>query len=160
MPLPPPPPPPPPPLSFKTAIPVSTPNPPTIAAKGPPGALLLELNTYNGSPFNDHWAYFVRSSTNPDVGVAIEAIGDVGTGFRLQIERNHDFSLSSNPMTTRIPLQWVDAECVNEQAMLNNGVPITTDVPVCSFEESLHKVKVPEKTLNSIQHNKRVERVY
>ncbi|KAJ4267124.1 hypothetical protein NW762_003222 [Fusarium torreyae] len=146
MPLPPPPPPP----SFLSPAPLSPPKPPIVASKGPPGALLVELNAYNGSPFNDHWSYFVRSSHDPDVGVVIEAVGDVRTGFKLQIERNYNFGLTSNPTATRIPLQWIGAEYVDEKAMLNNEASTAVDDPVCIFEECLLKIEVPKKTLNDI----------
>jgi hypothetical protein len=33
--------------------------------------------------------------------------------------------------------------------MLNNGVYKADNAPVCPFEESVHKVKAPEKSLNA-----------
>ncbi|KAF4969844.1 hypothetical protein FSARC_3002 [Fusarium sarcochroum] len=147
MPVPPRPPPP----SFKSSVPLPRPKPPIVAPNGPPGALLVELNTYSGSPFNDHWAYFVRSSQDLDVGVVFEAVGDVRTGFKLEIERNYSFALASSPIATRVPLQWIDAKYVDEKAMLDNGNSAVVDDPICIFEECLRKVKVPEETLNNIE---------
>ncbi|KAF5617825.1 uncharacterized protein FTJAE_12484 [Fusarium tjaetaba] len=138
-------PPPPPPPSFRSPATdaSSTPQAPVVPESSSAGGLLLELIKHNGAPFNDHWAYFVRSSSSPSVGIVYEATGDVRNGFQRQIRRNHD--LNSDPPSTRIPLQWIDATFVNEELMLHAQEPI----PVCTFEESLYKVKVPEKTLNN-----------
>ncbi|KAF5246166.1 hypothetical protein FANTH_6933 [Fusarium anthophilum] len=136
--------PPPPPPSFRAPATdaSSTPRAPAVPKSGPAGSLLLELIKHNGAPFNDHWAYFVRSSSSPSVGIVYEAIGDVRSGFQRQIRRNHD--LTSDPPSSRIPLQWIDAKFINEELMLHDQGPM----PVCIFEESLCQVKVPEKTLN------------
>ncbi|KAF4344215.1 high affinity methionine permease [Fusarium beomiforme] len=141
MPLPPPPPPP----SFRavTANALAAHPPPPVPEKGPADSLLLELIKHNGAPFNDHWAYFIKSSSNPGVGIVYEAIGDVRNGFQLQVRRNHD--LTCDPPSTQIPLQRIDSTFVDEKSMLLSENPI----PVCRFEKSLYKVKVPEKTLNN-----------
>ncbi|KAF4976811.1 hypothetical protein FDECE_18428, partial [Fusarium decemcellulare] len=134
----------------------SNPSPiqaPVVAAKGPAGALLVELVIYNGSPFKDHWAYFVRSSTHPSIGVIIHATGDVRNGFRFEIKRNYDFSVTSTKPTSRIPLQWIDPKYVNENVMRNNGIYKSDSAPVCGFEVSVHKVKAPEKSLSAAQAN-------
>ncbi|KAF5589686.1 hypothetical protein FPCIR_6664 [Fusarium pseudocircinatum] len=137
-------PPPPPPPSFRAPATdaSSTPRSPVVPESGPARGLLLELIKHNGAPFNDHWAYFVRSSSSHSVGIVYEAIGDVRSGFQRQIRRSHD--LASDPPSSRIPLQWIEGKFVNEGLMLHGQGPM----PVCIFEESLHKVKVPEKTLN------------
>lgn len=136
-------PPPPPPSSFRAPATGnrSTPQAPVVSQSGPAGGLLLELIKHNGAPFNDHWAYFVRSSLNPSVGIVYEAIGDVRSGFQRQIRRNHD--LIHDPPSSRIPLQWLECKFVNEELMLQGQ----ESMPICILEESLHKVKVPNKTL-------------
>ncbi|KAF5547043.1 hypothetical protein FPHYL_10335 [Fusarium phyllophilum] len=138
-------PPPPPPPAFRAPATdaSSTPQAPVVPESCAAGGLLLELIKHNGAPFNDHWAYFVRSSSSSSVGIVYEAIGDVRNGFQRQIRRNLD--LNSDPPSARIPLHLIDAAFVNEESMLHEQEPI----PVCTFEESLHKVKVPEKTLNN-----------
>ncbi|KAF5635391.1 hypothetical protein F25303_8538 [Fusarium sp. NRRL 25303] len=142
-------PPPPPPLSFRTPATGnrSPPQAPVVSQSGPAGGLLLELIKHNGAPFNDHWAYFVRSSLNPSVGIVYEAIGDVRSGFQRQIRRNHD--LTHDPPSSLIPLQWLEGNFVNEELMLHGQ----ESMPMCAFEESLHKVKVPEKTLNNTRES-------
>jgi hypothetical protein len=68
------------------------PTPPDVPKEGPLGALLVELWTYEGVRFKDHWAYRVRSSTNPDIGLVVHATGDLRNGFELQYKRAHDLS--------------------------------------------------------------------
>ncbi|CAG8278729.1 unnamed protein product [Penicillium salamii] len=137
MPLPPktgivPPPPPPPPAVMKNPTSM-VPKPPLVASMGPPGTFKVELLIYNGSPFKDYWAYWVRSQTNPDIGIMIHATGD-----------------TPNRPTKRVPLQWVDGKYFDEKAMLNNGERKIDKTPVCPFEVSAYKVKAPEKTLNAV----------
>jgi len=110
---------------------------------------MVELLIFNGSPFKDHWGYWVRSHANPDIGVELHATGDVRNGFEFEIKRSYDLKKTCNQPTTRIPLQWVDAKYFDERAMLNDGVQKFYNVPVCDFERSAHKVKVPGKYLNS-----------
>ncbi|KAF4961198.1 hypothetical protein FGADI_435 [Fusarium gaditjirri] len=145
--------PPPPPPSFGTTVRQARPSPPVVTARGPPRALLLELVIYSGAPFGDRWAYFVRSSYNPSAGVMIHATGDVRNGFQLQIKRSYDFASTSTVPTSRTPLQWIDGRFLDERAMLHNGNYKNDDRPVCGFEGSLCKIKVPEKSLNATSHN-------
>ncbi|CAM1503389.1 Fc.00g081650.m01.CDS01 [Cosmosporella sp. VM-42] len=146
---PPPAPPPPPPSSFIQNAPnAAAPKPPSVASKQPPGAFLVELLIYNGSPFKDHWAYWVRSHIDPDVGVLIHATGDVRNGFTFEVKRNHDFRATGNVPSKRVPLQWVDRRYFDESAMLNNGKRKIDYNPVCGFESSAYKITPPGKTLN------------
>ncbi|KAK2035759.1 hypothetical protein LZ31DRAFT_511917 [Colletotrichum somersetense] len=146
-----PPPPPPPPIVKKAPTPPPASKPPVVASKGPPGVFLVESVVYNGAPFKDHWAYFVRSHENPDIGVLIHATGDVKNSFKFEIKRSHDFDATGNYPTKRTPLQWVDAQHFDMKAMLNNGKHKIDTVPVCGFEASAHKAKAPGKTLNSVE---------
>lgn len=147
------PPPPPPPSTnvSKSSTPAPGPivQPPSVGSIRPAGALLLELIIYNGKPFKDHWAYFVRSSVLPEVGVLIHATDDVRAGFELEIRRNYDFRMTNNQPSKRVPLQWIEAKFVDERAMCNNGTYKFDKNPVCLFEQSALKVKAPEKSLNS-----------
>ncbi|CAG8139100.1 unnamed protein product [Penicillium salamii] len=144
------PPPPPPPGPRQAAVRPQAPLPPAVAPSGPPGAFLVELLIYNGAPFKDHWSYWVRSHQDPDLGVLIHAAGDVRNGFRFEIKRGHDFQATGNLPTKRIPLQWVGKEFFIEKAMFNSGQYKVDQTPVCYFEASAHKVKVPEKTLRAV----------
>ncbi len=127
------------------------PTPPSVALDAPPpGAFLLELITANGHPFKDHWSYFVRSRQHPDVGVVLHATGDVASGFRFEVKRSFDLGGSGNRPSTRTPLQWVDGRHFDEKKMLNHGVLAFDAVPVGAFEESVHKVRAPGKTLNTV----------
>ncbi|CAG8424729.1 unnamed protein product [Penicillium salamii] len=154
MPLPPktgivPPPPPPPPAAMKYPT-SAVPKPPLVTSIGPPDAFQVELLIYNGSPFKDHLAYWVRSHTNPDIGVKIHATGNVRDGFELEIKRCIDLQTTDERPTKRVPLQWVDGKYFDENAMLNNGEQKIDNTSVCRFEASAFKVKAPEKTLNAV----------
>ncbi|KAJ6019880.1 hypothetical protein N7499_002988 [Penicillium canescens] len=142
----PPPPPPPPAVMAPTSL---ASKPPQVAPTGPIDAFMVELLIYNGSPFKDHWGYWVRSHTSPDIGVMIHATGDVRNGFVFEIKRSHDLQKTPNRPTMRVPLQWVDGKYFDEKAMLNNGERKIENVPVCPFETSAYKVKVPGKSLNT-----------
>ncbi|KAK2005650.1 hypothetical protein LZ32DRAFT_596812 [Colletotrichum eremochloae] len=147
----PPPPPPPPPVVQKAHPPPPPPERPVVPSEGPSGAFLVELLVFNGSPFKDHWAYFVRSHHDRNIGVSVHATGSVADGFQFEIKRSHDLQETGNTPTERIPLQWVNAEYFDEKAMLNHGKQKIDTKPVCGFEISTHKAKAPEKTLNSAE---------
>ncbi|WZH50006.1 uncharacterized protein QYS62_011236 [Fusarium acuminatum] len=145
------PPSPPPPPSFRTAPTPSPPAPPIVSENAPPGALLLELLIYSGAPFNDHWAYFIRSNSSPNTGVYIDAQGDVRNGFELQLKRDHDLSQDSPRPSSRIPLQWIEGRLTDEQATLDREHGMGDQLkPMSEFEKSVFKVKAPLKTLNAV----------
>ncbi|THC95960.1 hypothetical protein EYZ11_004557 [Aspergillus tanneri] len=62
----------PPPVTNKAPI---VPQHPVVSQTGLPGAFMVELLIFNGAPFKDHWAYWVRSLTDRDIGVEIHATG-------------------------------------------------------------------------------------
>ncbi|KAE8394997.1 hypothetical protein BDV23DRAFT_178987 [Aspergillus alliaceus] len=144
------PPPPPPPAAQEAHKSLPVTKAPFVAVTGPAGAFMVELLIYNGAPFKDHWAYWVRSHVHPDIGVLIHAAGDVKNGFNLEFKRSHDFRSTGNRRTKRVPLQWVGKEYFNEKLMLNDGKYKLDHVPVCFFEASAYKVKAPGKTLNAV----------
>ena len=144
-------PPPPPPPAIKKLPVHNAPNPPTISSTRPEGAFQVELMTYNGSPFKDHWAYWVSSPTSTNLGVSMDAAGDVRTGFQFQTQRSLDLSDSSNRPSKRIPLQWVHGEHFDEGKMLNGGAYKVDHLPVCGFEKSAYKVDVPDRSLNAVE---------
>ncbi|KAK2764013.1 hypothetical protein FQN54_009632 [Arachnomyces sp. PD_36] len=147
-------PPPLPPTLKQAAPPQTAPEPPPVASTGPTGSLLVKLLIFNGAPFMDHWAYWVRSSrSDSKKGILMHAVGDVRDGFVLEIHRSYDFDDddSMSPPDKRIPLQWVDAKYLDEKAMFNDwGEHKLDDTPVCEFEGSALKVKAPEKSLNPV----------
>ena len=108
---------------------------------------------YNGYPFLDHWAYFVRSHQTRCLGVRIHATGSVNVGFELEIQRMHNVETYEDTPYKRIPLQWVQGECFDEAAMFNQfQTEMKIDKrPACPFEKSLFKVAAPEKSLNSVE---------
>ncbi|KAL1849448.1 hypothetical protein Plec18170_007354 [Paecilomyces lecythidis] len=145
-----PPPPPPQDITRKTDSSSSVSQPPPVSRIGPTGAFLVELLIYNGAPFKDHWAYYVGSHDEPDIGVKIHATGDVRNGFTFEIKRSENLRTSQDVPTKRIPLQWVDGKYFDEETMFNNGVYKVDDQPICGFEASAYKVKAPAKSLNAV----------
>ncbi|KAL1872448.1 hypothetical protein VTK73DRAFT_1526 [Phialemonium thermophilum] len=148
-------PPPPLPEGKRTATLVQDPMPPVVTEVGPAGAFLVELLIYNGSPFKDHWAYWVSSHTARNLGVKIHATGDVRNGFRFECKRHISLHDADERPTTRVPLQWVDGRHFDERAMFNSGSCTIDNTPACGFETSAHKVKVPGKTLNAVDDGSR-----
>jgi hypothetical protein len=133
---------------------------PAVSLKGPTGAFLVELLIWNGSPFKDHWAYFVQSHADPHVGVKIHATGNVRSGFEFEIKRSENLQTTDDIPSTRVPLQWVDAEYFDEKAMLNNGKYEVDHSPVCPFESSVYQIKAPGKSLNTVSHGVSLIQLY
>ncbi|KAL4982943.1 hypothetical protein BDW68DRAFT_169830 [Aspergillus falconensis] len=157
--LPPPPPPPPPALAIKTNT-VTPPKHPALPPSGPPGSCLVSLLIYNGHPFKDHWAYFVRSQKNPELGVKIHATGSVSTEFVFEVKRNHDLRNTEDIPTKIVPLAWVDGIYFDEDEgrMLgkdNGDEELIDHEPICGFERALYKVEVPGKSLVGVEETKR-----
>ncbi|GAP87940.1 hypothetical protein SAMD00023353_1600580 [Rosellinia necatrix] len=144
------PPPPPPPPTVEVAAAPRAPTPPAVSATGPPGAFKLNLLVFNGSPFKDHWAFWIPTSRNPSFGVVIHAVGDVRHGFKFEVKRNLNITLTNQRPTQIIPLQWVDGIFFDEAAMLNNDVYRLDNKPVCAFEDSAYKAPAPTKSLNAV----------
>lgn len=145
-----PPPPPPPATTFKAPLPGPVIVAPHVAPARPEGSFLVQLLIYNGAPFKDHWAYWICDPTKPDVGVMMEAAGDVMNGFRFEINRSFNLADTTNRPWKRVDLQWVDGEFFDEKAMMNDGQHMVDHGPVCPFEASAYKVQAPGKTLNAV----------
>ncbi|KAJ5360792.1 hypothetical protein N7517_009983 [Penicillium concentricum] len=114
------------------------------------GAFMVELLIWNGSPFKDHWAYFVRSRADPDIGVKIHATGNVRSGFKFEIKRSENLQTTDDIPSTRVPLQWVEEKYFDEKAMLNDGEYKVDNTPVCRFESSVYEIEAPGKSLNTV----------
>lgn len=102
-------------------------TPPLVLEIGPADSFMIELLIFYGRPFKDHRSFWARSQNNPDVGVAMPATIDVRNGFVFEIKRSHDIGVDDHMQmpSERIPLQWVNGEYFDEQAM-----------PRCSTTES------------------------
>ncbi|KAJ5815990.1 hypothetical protein N7447_008223 [Penicillium robsamsonii] len=121
-----------------------------VSLTGPTKAFMVELLVWNGSPFKDHWAYYVRSHADPDIGVKIHATGNVRSGFEFEIKRSENLQTTDDIPSTRVPLQWVDEGYFDEKAMLNDGEYKVDNLPVCRFEKSVYEIQVPGKSLNTV----------
>ncbi|KAF7886101.1 hypothetical protein EAF00_010204 [Botryotinia globosa] len=101
-------PPPPPPIFFKPFTAAKLPPTPSLPTLGLPNTFVIELLIYNGHPYKDHWAYFIRSPSHTSIGVRLHATGDVRNGFLSEIQQGHNLHTTEDIPTKRIPLQWVD----------------------------------------------------
>ncbi|KAJ0418627.1 hypothetical protein BJY00DRAFT_314778 [Aspergillus carlsbadensis] len=126
------------------------PPPSDIPIPGPEGAYLVHLLIYNGAPFHDHWAYWIQSRENTDIGILVHAAGNVRVGFEFEIKRSYGWDDGETPPTKRVPLQWVSGEFVSDKAMVTSGDDEVDRLPACPFEEVVYKVEVPEKSLRSV----------
>ncbi|KAL3496312.1 hypothetical protein BJX62DRAFT_232424 [Aspergillus germanicus] len=126
------------------------PPPPSTSIPGLEGAYLVHLLIYNGTPFHDHWAYWIQSRQNNDSGILIHAAGNVRVGFEFEIKRSYGWDDGETPPTKRVPLQWVSGEYISDNAMVTSGDEEVDRIPVCPFEEVVHKVEVPVKSLRSV----------
>jgi hypothetical protein len=124
-----------------------------VAASGPSGSLLVSLAIFNGHPFKDHWAYFVRKTKTDLKGIMLHAQGDVVNGFTFEIKRNIDFNQTSR-RPRLVDLAWVASAQFNS-AMWNNNVYKVEKpgVPICPFEVTAHSAPVPAATLNAVSES-------
>ncbi|PLN86800.1 hypothetical protein BDW42DRAFT_189734 [Aspergillus taichungensis] len=81
-----------------------------------------------------------------DLGVQIDAAGDVYNGFKREARRGLDFRTATPVPKKKIPLQWVEGRFFDERAMLNEGSFRYHHASVTQFEISAWKVKPPGKT--------------
>lgn len=122
-----------------------------VPVTGPSNSVLVSLLIYNGWPFADHWEYFVGSPNSPDVGVVVQAAGDVREGFWLEIKRGWDLSLfdGQRQVEKKVPLGWILQELVQplDEVFRKDAEPVIQQQPKCELERALFKVTAPEKTL-------------
>ncbi|KAK0714407.1 hypothetical protein B0T21DRAFT_375833 [Apiosordaria backusii] len=153
LPPPPPPPLPPPDLlqgpgSKHAPEPKASPNL-NIPATGPPNSVPVSLLIYNGWPFANHWEYFIASPTHPNLGVVLQAAGNVKEGFWLEIKRGWDISLPGQKPNQIVRLGWVTDELVEppETVFRVGQETMIEQEPRCELEKMLFRVPAPEKTL-------------
>lgn len=60
-------------------------------------ARTIYLIVYNSRLFPAHWAIWIPSQSDPDIGRIINAAGDVLTGFDITFERNYDITAETRP---------------------------------------------------------------
>lgn len=99
---------------------------------------------YNGAPFHDHWAFFLARAEEPATGDRIHAKGDVRVGFEFQIERDVNLQTVDDPPSRRIQLQWVEGQYTELEGEAIDHRPVSR------FENCIHEVAVPVKSLLSV----------
>lgn len=120
-------------------------GPPVVDIQSSPDAFMVELLIiYNPYPNKNHWAFFIQSHLDPDIGAVIHATGSTKSGFKFEIKRYYNFK-KGNSDGKRIPLQLIDGANIDEKAMLNNKKYKLDSTPVCRFEMSVFKVAPPKR---------------
>jgi hypothetical protein len=120
---------------------------PVVETQHSPDSFMAELLIFiNKPPDKNHWAFFIRSHIDRNIGAVTHATGSVDKGFELEIKRHYKFNeFGSGSLPIRILLQWIDAKNIDEEAMLNNREYKLDYKPVCKFEMSAYKVAPPGK---------------
>jgi hypothetical protein len=132
-------------ISKRSPLSSLTLDPPVVDIQSSHNAFMVELLIiYNPYPKKNHWAFFVQSHMDPDIGAVIHATGSTKSGFKFEVKRYYDFK-QGNGEGKRIPLQLIDGANINEKAMLNNKKYKLDSIPVCKFEMSVCKVAPPKK---------------
>ncbi|KAK3898096.1 hypothetical protein C8A05DRAFT_19265 [Staphylotrichum tortipilum] len=128
-----------------TTATTTLPTPPPIPTTAPPNTLLVSLLVYNGWPFADHWEYFVSSPADPEVGVVVQAAGDVRGGFWLEVKRGWRVGMVADRGggVRRVGLGWVGEEYFRGDG--DAGLE-----KLCGFEGVLFRARAPGKTLRSV----------
>ncbi|KAK4203149.1 hypothetical protein QBC40DRAFT_194632 [Triangularia verruculosa] len=122
-----------------------------VPATGPPNSVSLSLLVYNGWPFANHWEYFISSPTSLEVGVVMQAAGNVREGFWLEIKRGWNIGLPGQKPDKVILLGWVAEALVEplETVFRVGKDPVIEQEARCELEKTLLKVPAPEKTLRN-----------
>lgn len=87
----------------------------------------IYLIVYNSRLFPAHWALWIPSLSEPDIGKRIHAEGDALTGFQIYFERNYDISTTARAHQA-IPLAQV----------LDHYVVDVTGDGTCSRDQTAH----------------------
>ncbi|KAK4691335.1 hypothetical protein P7C71_g5640, partial [Lecanoromycetidae sp. Uapishka_2] len=102
------------------------------------------LIVYNSPLFPAHWAIFIPTTANHDLGKVIHATGDVLNGFALEFKRGYDLSATSRKKTL-IPLCTVDSKYV-----IDGPADRSTDQkPIDHIESIAATIPAPGKTLKA-----------
>ncbi|KAK4175390.1 hypothetical protein QBC36DRAFT_331633 [Triangularia setosa] len=123
-----------------------------VPTTGPPNSVSLSLLIYNGWPFANHWEYYTASPIDPNIGVVMQAAGNVRKGFWLEIKRGWDISLPEQKPDQIIGLGWVAGTLVEPlETVFRVGEDVVIEQePKCQLERMLFKVPAPGKTLRDV----------
>ena len=104
----------------------------------------IKLIVYPSPLFPAHWALFVPTAANPDVGKIINTTGDVLHGFGLEFKRGYDLVATSSRKEV-IDLCTVDAAHVNDGPLERRA----DKIPIDNIERKAAAIPVPGKSLKS-----------
>ena len=72
------------------------------------------------------------------------------SGFVFEIKRSENLQATDDLPSTRVLLQWIDADYFDEKFMLSDGKYEIDHTPVCAFEQSVYAVKAPGKSMYTV----------
>ncbi|OAA55561.1 hypothetical protein SPI_08245 [Niveomyces insectorum RCEF 264] len=119
----------------------------------------LHLIVYHRALFKAHWALFIPSVGDPNLGRSIHAVGDARTGFQVTFGRNYDVATTGRSHSL-IFLGYVDAAYIDDASTSGDGSHTTDHVPKDRIEDYAASVPAPGPSLrpsSSSSGNKRVE---
>ncbi|KAI1122981.1 hypothetical protein F5Y10DRAFT_252791 [Nemania abortiva] len=110
----------------------------------------IYLIVYKSPLFPAHWALWVPSEADPNIGKRIHAEGDAATGFRLSFDRNYDIIHESRKLEV-LTLAEVAAGHVADTP--GDGVNSVDTEPRDAVETVAAKVPTPGPSLVSPTEN-------
>lgn len=104
----------------------------------------IKLIVYSSPLFPAHWALFIPTAANPDVGKIIHATGDVLQGFEVEFKRGY------NEADTKRRKEVIDL-CTVDGAYVDDGpLQRSTDKrPIDDIERKAAAIPTPGKSLRS-----------
>ena len=106
----------------------------------------IKLIVYGGGLFDAHWALFIPTTANHQVGKLIHAVGDARNGFTLEFSRNYDLSHTTRKLEV-LPLTTVDSKYIVDTP--GDGTRQKDTNPVDIIEKKASDVAVPGPSLRS-----------
>ncbi|KAI3325534.1 hypothetical protein HD806DRAFT_490608 [Xylariaceae sp. AK1471] len=106
----------------------------------------IYLIVYNSPLFPAHWALWIPSLENPNIGKRIHAEGDVATGFQLSFDRNYDQTQESRSYKVLVLAEVESHHVVDTPANEINSVDRD---PKDDIETVASRVPIPGPSLTS-----------
>ncbi|TGJ79164.1 hypothetical protein E0Z10_g9601 [Xylaria hypoxylon] len=102
------------------------------------------LIIYKSPLFPAHWALWIPSEADPNIGKRIHAEGDAATGFRLSFDRNYDIRQESRKHETLVVAKVGAGHLIDTPG---NGVNSVDTEPMDAVETVAAKVLTPGTSL-------------
>ncbi|TDL30184.1 hypothetical protein BD410DRAFT_893314 [Rickenella mellea] len=103
------------------------------------------LIVYRSPVFPAHWALWIPSVDNTNVGKIINVIGDASSGFEHEFVRNHDLEEESHRRNDLVLLAKVNEEHIVDS--LEDGSNVNDATAVDDIERKALEIPAPVKSL-------------